>query len=254
MSTSFQQDNGRGFAAIAEGIRRDLLRGVLLPGGRLPAISDLAGRFRTTPITVRRALRALEDEGLVRVEHGNGTFVTDWARGADFLNLPAFAEAAGAEVSTRVVSVQFGVAALEAAAALGLQPQTPTHALRRVRLVGSNPVVLQTSYVAEGLRRVLEDYTPEASLYQRLTERVGRPPTEAEELIEPVLLGEDDAALLARAVGTQAWRARRTTFSGGEPVVYDDALLPSDRVRIRVRRRGAQALMQFDLLPEGGEQ
>jgi GntR family transcriptional regulator len=254
MSTSFQQENGRGFAAIAEGIRRELLRGDLLPGGRLPAIADLAGRFRTTPITVRRALRALEDEGLVRVEHGNGTFVTDWARGADFLNLPAFTEAAGTPVSTRTVSVEFGVVAPEAAVSLGLQPQTAVHALRRVRLVGSTPVALQTSYVGDGLRQVLEDYNPEASLYRRLTERVGRPPTEAEELIEPALLNESAALLLARDSGSQAWRARRTTFSGGEPLVYDDALLPADRVRIRVRRRGAQALMQFDLLPEGGEQ
>jgi GntR family transcriptional regulator, transcriptional repressor for pyruvate dehydrogenase complex len=47
----------------------------LAPGGRLPAISELADTFRVAPTTVREALRRLEAVGLVEVHHGVGVFV-----------------------------------------------------------------------------------------------------------------------------------------------------------------------------------
>jgi len=47
----------------------------LAPGGRLPAISELADTFRVAPTTVREALRRLEAVGLVEVHHGVGIFV-----------------------------------------------------------------------------------------------------------------------------------------------------------------------------------
>lgn len=45
------------------------------PGERLPADSELASRFETSRLTVMRALRDLEVEGLVRRKAGAGTFV-----------------------------------------------------------------------------------------------------------------------------------------------------------------------------------
>src|SRR5437660_708578 len=92
MSTALDYSDRRGFVGIAEPLRRAIVRGELTPSSQLPPISELAQRHRTTAITVRRALRMLEEEGLVRVEHGVGTFVVDWAAGYDQLHLPAFAE------------------------------------------------------------------------------------------------------------------------------------------------------------------
>lgn len=235
----------KGFAGIAEALRADVLRGSLPPGDQLPPISDLARRFRTTPITVRRALRELEDEGLVRVEHGVGTFVAEWGSGGDLLNLPGFSEAGS--VRTEVLSSRCGVRDPGAARALGLEEGALVCALVRVRNVRGRAAVFQTSFFPEGLRSVLEEYSSERSLYRTLAERVGRPPVAADEALEPVLLPPDAAEALGRAAGELGWRARRTTFGpGGEPLVYDDAYLPADLVRIRVRRRGAQALMSFE--------
>jgi GntR family transcriptional regulator, arabinose operon transcriptional repressor len=50
------------------------------PGERLPADSELASRFETSRLTVIRALRDLEVEGLVRRRAGSGTFVEIPAR------------------------------------------------------------------------------------------------------------------------------------------------------------------------------
>ncbi len=43
--------------------------------GRLPTEPDLAARFQVNRHTIRRAIGALADQGLVRVEQGRGTFV-----------------------------------------------------------------------------------------------------------------------------------------------------------------------------------
>lgn len=47
------------------------------PGLRLPTEADLARRFRVNRHTVRRALKALSDKGLVRIEQGRGIYVRD---------------------------------------------------------------------------------------------------------------------------------------------------------------------------------
>src|SRR5688572_29220841 len=91
MSTSLVEPNGHkreGYLGIANRLRQQIAGGKLRPGAQLPAIALLSAQSAATPITIRRALRHLEEEGLIRVEHGVGTFVADWAAGHDLL--PSF--------------------------------------------------------------------------------------------------------------------------------------------------------------------
>ncbi|QBC42426.1 hypothetical protein C1H71_01845 [Iodobacter fluviatilis] len=44
---------------------------------RLPNETDLATRFAVNRHTIRRALQAIEAQGLVRIEQGRGTFVQE---------------------------------------------------------------------------------------------------------------------------------------------------------------------------------
>src|SRR5690349_7175703 len=105
---------GGGYLSIAARLREQILEGALPPGTQLPSISELARRHETTPITVRRALRQLEEEGLVRVEHGVGTFAADWARSFDLL--PTFrAEMASRALNSRTEVLRREYDALHAA-------------------------------------------------------------------------------------------------------------------------------------------
>lgn len=47
------------------------------PGQRLPPAKEIAARFSVNRLTVMQALNAMQRDGLVRVEHGVGTFVSD---------------------------------------------------------------------------------------------------------------------------------------------------------------------------------
>lgn len=62
---------------IGEALAGEIESGVLPVGGRLPADIDLAVRFGVNRHTVRRALGYLQNEGLLRVDRGRGTFVVD---------------------------------------------------------------------------------------------------------------------------------------------------------------------------------
>ena len=58
-------------------VEKGIADGELGPGERLPTEMELSGRFGVNRHTVRRALKALEDQGLIRVEHGRGAFVQE---------------------------------------------------------------------------------------------------------------------------------------------------------------------------------
>ena len=61
---------------VREQIRESIETQRYGPGERLPADSELAARFDTSRLTVIRALRDLENEGLVKRRAGAGTFVS----------------------------------------------------------------------------------------------------------------------------------------------------------------------------------
>ncbi len=69
----------RAFQRIVAAIRDDVFARRLVPGDRLPQEPVLAEQFGVSRLAVREALRVLELQGLVRVEHGfrGGAFVAE---------------------------------------------------------------------------------------------------------------------------------------------------------------------------------
>jgi GntR family transcriptional regulator of arabinose operon len=63
------------YHSIRDAIRRDIEGRRFAPGDRLPSDGDLATRFDASRLTVIRALKDLEHEGLVQRKAGSGTFV-----------------------------------------------------------------------------------------------------------------------------------------------------------------------------------
>ncbi len=74
--TSFDLQKGISlWRQIATDLEDEIRQQRLLSGARLPTETDLAQRFGVNRHTVRRAVGALEEAGLVRAERGRGTFV-----------------------------------------------------------------------------------------------------------------------------------------------------------------------------------
>ena len=65
------------FAQIADLLLADILAGRLAAGARLPSARELAASLEVNPNTAARALQALQDSGVARMERGMGYFVAD---------------------------------------------------------------------------------------------------------------------------------------------------------------------------------
>ena len=70
------------YRSIGEEIRADIQSRRFTHGQRLPSDAELAQRFDTSRLTIIRALRDLELEGIVQRKAGSGTFVVEPSRAA----------------------------------------------------------------------------------------------------------------------------------------------------------------------------
>ncbi|MEM9967020.1 MAG: FCD domain-containing protein [Pseudomonadota bacterium] len=68
--------------AVIRQIELLILRGILRPGERLPSERDLAERFNVSRPSLRDALSALQDVGLLKAKPGAGIYVADVLGGA----------------------------------------------------------------------------------------------------------------------------------------------------------------------------
>src|SRR5262245_24588920 len=66
---------------IDRAVRDAVEQGRLKPGDRLPSVADLAGDLKVARLTVLKAFRGLEKEGLLSTEVGRGTFVSGGVAG-----------------------------------------------------------------------------------------------------------------------------------------------------------------------------
>jgi GntR family transcriptional regulator len=68
------------FQQIADEVRRSIAVGILKPDDPLPAVRKLAADLKVNPNTVQHAYRTLEQDGVVFVRRGMGTFVSPIVR------------------------------------------------------------------------------------------------------------------------------------------------------------------------------
>ena len=75
MTKTLRQSRSPLYLQIAEILRQDLERDVWKTGELLPTISELSAEYSVAKITVRQAVKILEEEGLLESRRGRGTTV-----------------------------------------------------------------------------------------------------------------------------------------------------------------------------------
>ena len=75
MTDTLRQSRSPLYLQIAEILRQDLDRGVWLEGDFLPTVSELSAKYSVAKITVRQAVKILDEEGLLEARRGRGTSV-----------------------------------------------------------------------------------------------------------------------------------------------------------------------------------
>jgi len=65
------------YEQVIEEIKKEIVRGELKAGAKLPSQRELARKIDVNPNTVQRAYREMEQRGLVETKRGRGTFIKD---------------------------------------------------------------------------------------------------------------------------------------------------------------------------------
>jgi len=222
----------------AEMALRSLIdKGEWAPGSQIPNEDRLCEMLGISRITLRHALRNLEEAGMLRREHGRGTFVRSATVVAGVRGLTSFTDemqTLSLEPGTRVLAADVIGATTEIAEALEVDEGTPVVRLRRLRLGNGSPIGIQTSHLPVSRVPTLFDAAHEVtSLYRWLKAEAGIVPAKAKEVYRVGVVAPEDALDLELPAGTPAFEVERITFDARGPFEFAISTMRADRYEIR---------------------
>jgi DNA-binding FadR family transcriptional regulator len=128
---------GNAFEETVERLLQTIRLGVVGPGERLPAEREMAARFSVSRVTVREAIRALQQAGYVESHRGRygGTFVTRTLPRPSRRNLKQMTQEMGSGALDDALTIRYvlEVGAAEAAALRALTDQDRGHLEQRLK-------------------------------------------------------------------------------------------------------------------------
>jgi GntR family transcriptional regulator len=222
----------------AEMALRSLIeRGEWASGSQIPNEDRLCEMLGISRITVRHALRNLEEAGLLRREHGRGTFVRSATVVAGVRGLTSFTDemkTLALAPSTRLLAAQRLPATEEMAEALEIAVGDPVVQLKRLRLGNNMPIGIQTSHLPEArVPGLYDDAADIQSLYAWLREHCGISPVSAKEVYRVGRVDEADAEFIQLPAGTPAFEVERIAFDSRGAFEYALSTMRADRYEIR---------------------
>jgi GntR family transcriptional regulator len=230
-------------------VRRSILgmvqRGALKPGEKLEAERELAVRLGVSRSTLRQALIAMEEQGVVRrvPGRGGGTFVASGKVDRDLshiVGVPRLLRDQGFTAGSRVLSVAVALADVDAAEALGVPLGSGVVDLVRIRIADGVPISLERAVLPSALVPGLPERELSGSLYELLDREYALRPGEAIEHIEVVSATPDEARILEIDAGAPLILVTRTTTdAAGRLFEYSQDLFRADRIRISVKVQGS---------------
>ena len=165
----------------------------------IPSARELAKTYKVSAMTVRQALVALQQEGMIHSVPGLGTFVSDhrMSKKLTFVSFSQEVMERGMKPSSAIVSaVKTTVKELDVAESLGISVGDPVYKLERVRFADKIPMALEESYISTALIPGLLDQNLSDSLYDIFRNSYEKPVVRAECVVSPINLTKRQADLL----------------------------------------------------------
>jgi GntR family transcriptional regulator, histidine utilization repressor len=222
------------YATVKAALRERIARGGWEPGVRLPSERELVQEFGCARMTVHRALRELEEEGLIERRQGSGSFVAELHPISNLLQVRDIHDEIrerGHTHSTRVCGVQRAKADARTSTAMRLPRGAAVYHVQLVHLENGVPIQLEDRHVNPALAPDLlaHDFTrvtPSFVLFEHA------PLTEAEQVVEAVLATPEQARLLDVAADSALLMVSRRTVSQGVVASVARLYHPGARYRL----------------------
>ncbi|NMB11620.1 MAG: GntR family transcriptional regulator [Firmicutes bacterium] len=210
------------------------------PHDLIPSESQLARQYGVSRATTRRAVDDLTREGLFYRQQGKGTFVSPpkIIQGLSrFYSFSQDMEDKGLRPHSKVLRLCETKAGAKVRKTLDLQDGATVYELKRLRLAGDEPIILETSWLPADLfpglgARDLESHR----LYDLMEKVYGVRPVNAEEYFEPVCIDEYESMMLGVSVGAPALLLKRVAYNEkGRPIELCKSIVRGDKCRYYVK-------------------
>jgi len=200
--TGYQIDRESGepaYAQLANILRRQIADGAFRPGDQLPSEAQLCRRYGISPMTVRRSINYLSDQGVVNTEQGRGTFVSPLELSTATFDLQELSDlfSDGSNADIKLLDVRVVSADERTARKLCLSVGDPTIYMRRLFTRSGQPIFYHRAYlVYDPTRPIVEaemDVTSLQGLFSDVDHRLLK---RGQMKIETVLMNEEEAKIL----------------------------------------------------------
>jgi len=198
-------------------LREAIESGQYAPGQRLPTEKVLQQAYGVSRVTIRTALRRLEEDGLISTQRGRGTFVTLQAdEGRRIERNPARLHSFEEEIVRQagpprieVLAIERAVAPPRISALLGLPDETEVTRVRRVGRVGNDPLWIEARYIPPSMQESFQQYDLMSASFTRLIEAGSG-------------LRADQSRLRITAAAATADQAKSLQIHPGDPVLINE--------------------------------
>ena len=219
------------FASVGAALKREIAAGRFAQADLLPGERELSEMLDVSRTTLRRAIAALVDEGVLVHRHGAGTFVRRNPPHVEqpLSRLTSFTEdmrLRGLAASSRAIERGTFLPTPEESMMLDIALTEPVFRLARLRLADGAPMAIERAAVP---LRFFGRAEPEGdSLYAALAS-AGFRPVRAIERLRAVVVGAAEAALLSVAEGAPALNIHRVAYAAdGRRVEFTRSIYRSD--------------------------
>jgi DNA-binding GntR family transcriptional regulator len=212
-------------------------------GDRIPSEQELSEKLGVSRLTVREAISALRNEGIVHSVQGKGTFVTcELGMMEDLLNknqsITEMVESGGYKSGVKVSKREIVQADAVLAKKLNINEGENIILYKRIRTANEKPVVYSEDYLAPSIVQAFLSMTDDnESLYRFIEEKVGivigianteiLPAKANAELAEYLKMKEGDLLMEFRALVRDVQ---------GNPIIYADEYLKPDSFKFMLNR------------------
>jgi GntR family transcriptional regulator len=206
---------------------------------KIPAERELCEMYKVSRITVRQALKELQNEGYLYRKQGKGTFVTGQKfvqRLSQFYSFSEEIAKMGSTPGTRIISFDIVEAELSIAEKLNITITDKIFAIKRLRLADNEPFAFEISYVVyKYAKELTEEAVNKLGLYNALKQTCSVVADDATETFEAVTVNSEEAKYLEVGKKAAALHLERITSADGYIIEYCKGIIRGDKYKYTIK-------------------
>lgn len=226
------------YLKLSDALAEQIMDGTLAEGTLLPSERELCQTHGISRTTVRQALQDLNQKGYIQAIHGKGTVVVRPQIRQELRSIYSFDEdmrRLGKNPETQIMDFVKIVPTGNVAAMMRLPMGESVYRIMRLRLVGNEPMLLETNYLpCDRFPDFCRNMVENQSMYRVLASKYGLSIDVAEETFEPVLLRPMEAQMLHTGQGALGMLIERISYENGRVVEISKSISPASKFKHHV--------------------